>query len=88
MSKYVGLKSLLQEGLSEPEFYSDLSYKFRKIVGKTDFSIQFKKDYCSLQEDRYNLDILWQTACMVVNPIVIDNFASHFNCTMVSRSSD
>ena len=26
----VGLKSLLQQGLSEPEFYGDLVYKFRK----------------------------------------------------------
>ena len=27
----VGLKSLLQQGLSEPEFYGDLVYTFRKI---------------------------------------------------------
>ena len=41
ISKYtVGLK-LLQEGLSEPESYCALVYKFRKIVGKTDFSVQF-----------------------------------------------
>ena len=32
VSKFsVGLKSLLQQGLSEPEFYGDLVYKFRKI---------------------------------------------------------
>ena len=37
------LKSLLQEGLSEPDFYNDLVYKFRKIVGKADFLEQFKK---------------------------------------------
>ena len=44
MSKYnVGLRTLLQEDLSEPEFYGDLVYKFRHIVGKTDFSRQFKK---------------------------------------------
>ena len=34
MSKYnVGLKTLLQEYLSETEFYGDLIYKFRAIVG-------------------------------------------------------
>ena len=27
------LKTLLQQGISEPEFYSDLVYRFRKIVG-------------------------------------------------------
>ena len=35
VSKYnVGLKTLLLQGLSEPEFYGDLVYKFRKINGK------------------------------------------------------
>ena len=44
VSKYnVGLKTLLLEGLSEPEFYGDLVYKFRKIIGKNDFPYHFKK---------------------------------------------
>ena len=29
----VGLKTLLSEGLSEPEFYGDLVYKFKKLIG-------------------------------------------------------
>ena len=34
ISKFqVGLKSLLRQGLSEPEFYGDLVYKLKKIVG-------------------------------------------------------
>ena len=33
---------VLQEGLSELEFYGDLVYKFRKIVDKADFSVQLK----------------------------------------------
>ena len=34
MSKFQdGLKSLLRQGLSEPEFYGDLVYKLKKIVG-------------------------------------------------------
>ena len=28
----VGLKSLLRQGLSEPDFYGDLVYKMKKIV--------------------------------------------------------
>ena len=44
LSKYnVGLKTLLLEGLSEPEFYEDLVFKFRKIIGKNDFPYYFKK---------------------------------------------
>ena len=44
VSKYnVGLKTLLLEGLSEPEFYGDLVYKFKKIIGKNNFPYHFKK---------------------------------------------
>ena len=39
----VGLKTLLLQGLSEPEFYGDLVYKSRKIIGKNDFPYHFKK---------------------------------------------
>ena len=44
ISKFnVGLKTLLREGLSEPEFYGDLVNKFRKLIGRNDFSFQFGK---------------------------------------------
>ena len=44
ISKFnVGLKSLLHQGLSEREFCGDLVYKFKKIMGRTDFSDQFRK---------------------------------------------
>ena len=33
----VGLKSLLRQGLSEPDFYGDLVYKLKKIVGSNNF---------------------------------------------------
>ena len=43
LSKFsVGLKTLLHQGLSEPEFYGDLVYKLKKNVGRADFSDQFK----------------------------------------------
>ena len=35
-------KSLLQQGISEPIFYGDLVYKFKRIVGNPNFSDQFK----------------------------------------------
>ena len=44
ISKFqVGLKSLLRKGLSEPDFYGDLVYKLKKIVGSNNFSAQFIK---------------------------------------------
>ena len=35
-----------------------------------------------------NLNVLQQTACVVVNPITVDNFAFLFNWTLVGRTSD
>ena len=38
ISKFsVALKTLLHEGLSEPEFYSDLVYKLKKLKGRNNF---------------------------------------------------
>ena len=42
--KYIiGLKTLLQQGISEPVFYGDLVYKLKRIAGNPSFSDQFKK---------------------------------------------
>ena len=38
---WVGLKFLLRQWLSEPEFYGDLVYKLKKIVGSNNVSAQF-----------------------------------------------
>ena len=89
VSKYnVGLKGLLLEGLSEPEFYGNLVYKFRKIFGKNDFPYHFKKIIVRYKKIGYNIDVLRQTACLVVNPIMVNSFAYLFNCTTVGRASD
>ena len=65
MSKYnVGLKTLLLQGFSELEFYGDLVSKFRKIIGKTDFSYHFKKIILRYKKIGYNIDVLRQTACL------------------------
>ena len=43
VEKYsVSLKTLLQQGISEIEFDGDLEYRFRKLVGKSNFSGQFR----------------------------------------------
>ena len=88
VTKYnVGLKTLLLEGLSDPEFYGDLVYKFRKIIGKNDFPCHFKKIIVRYKKIGYNLDVLQQTACLVDNPIKVNSFAYLFNCTTVGRAS-
>ena len=36
----------------------------------------------------YNLNVMQQSACLVINPITVDGFAAFFNCTPVDRASD
>ena len=69
---------ILHQGLSEPEFYGDLVYKFKKIMGRTDFSDQFRKITIRHKRIGYNLYVMQQSACLVVNPITVDNFAALF----------
>ena len=89
ISKFqVGLKSLLCQWLSEPEFYADLVCKLKKIVGSNNFSAQFIKIISTYKKIGYNINVLQQTACLVVNPITVGNFAFLFNCTPVGRTSD
>ena len=80
ISKYnVGLKTFLGEGLSEPELYGDLVYNF---------SFQFRKIITRYRRIGYNLNVMQQSASLVFNPIMVDNYAAFFNCTPVGRASD
>ena len=89
VSKYnVGLKTLLLQGLSEPEFYGDLVYKLKKIIGKNDFPYHFKKIVVRYKKIDYNINFMRQTACLVVNPIKVNCFAYLFKCMTVGRTSD
>ena len=69
-------------------FYGDLVYKFKKIRGMTDFSDQFRKIIIRYKRIGYNLNVMRQSACLVINPITVDSYAALFNCTPVDRASD
>ena len=63
VSKYnVGLKTLLLQGLAEPEFYADVVYQFRKIIGLNEFSYHFKQITIRYTKIGYNIDVWRQTA--------------------------
>ena len=47
-------------------------------MGRTDFSDQYRK----------MINVMRQTACLVLNPITVDNIVALFNCTPVDRASD
>ena len=67
MVKYnIGLKALLQQGISVPIFYGDLVNKFKIIVRNPNFRDQFKKNFKRYKKkDGYNLDIMRQSACLL-----------------------
>ena len=83
----IGSKTLLQQGISEPIFYVDLVNKFKRIVGKPNFSYQFKKIIKRYIKVGYNLDVMWQSACLVLNPITVYIYGFLFNCTTVGQVS-
>ena len=35
----------------------------------------------------YNQNVIGQSACLIINPIMADGFAALFNCTSVDRAS-
>ena len=57
-------------------------------MGRTNFSFQFRKIIICHKRIGYDLNFMRQSACLVNNPITVDNFAALFNCTRVDRSSD
>ena len=63
-------------------------YRLNKIVGSNDFSAQFIKMISHYKKIGYKINVLQQTACLVVNPIAVGNFAFLFNCMPAGRTSD
>ena len=57
-----------------------LVYKLKKIVGSNNFSAQFIEIIPHYKKIGYNINVLQQTAYLVVNPITVGNFAFLFNC--------
>ena len=74
--------------VQEPEFYGDLVYKLKKTDGSHNFPAQFIKIISHYKKIGLNINVLKQTACLVVNPITVGNFAFLFNCTPLGRTSN
>ena len=81
-------KTHLQQGILEPVFYGVLVNKFIRIVGKPNFSDQFQNIIKRYEIVGYNMDILQQSACLVVSPITVDIYGFLFNCMTVGQGTD
>ena len=79
---YLLFNSHLHQGLSQPQVYGDLVYRIRKIVAANNFSAQFIKITSHYKKIGYNINVSQQTVWLVVNPIMVGNFAFLFNNTL------
>ena len=90
MFSYVILKFWLNEDLSTSMavgYLRNLKILIRatRFLGRAD---QFRKIIVRYKRIGYNINIMRQSACLVFNPITVNNFASLFNCPPVGRASD
>ena len=64
------------------------SINWGKNVDGADFSDQFSKVIMRYKRIGYNINVIRQSACLFINPITVDSFASLLNSTPVGRVSD
>ena len=70
----------MQQGICNSEFYGDLVYEFKKIIGNPNFFNLFKRIVNRFKRAGYSLDIMRQTtACLVFNPIMVEGYAALFS---------
>ena len=62
-------------------------YGLRKIVGSSGFLAQFIGIVSHCKRIGFNINVLQQTACLVVSQVAVGSFAFLFNCTPVGRTS-
>ena len=69
----ISLKTLLRQGISEPEFYGDLVY-IEKLWENQTFRSNSEKLINRYKRIGYGMDIMRQTAYLVINSIIVDGF--------------
>ena len=87
INKYkCNLKALLTQGISHPDFYGDVIYKLRKIIGHNHFQTLFPKRIKHFLKKGYDPHVLQRTACLVVDSFTVGNHASLFNRAMTKSN--
>ena len=74
---------LIWETLSFNLMYVTACYPVGTTISKT--SSLFT---ALLQHYIYNMDILRQSACLLINPKAVYSYSFHFNCTVVGQASN
>ena len=73
---------------NKQQTYNQVTKTRKTGIGKPNFSDQFKKIVKRYIRVGYNLDIMRQSACLVLNPITVNSYGFLFNCTTVGQASD
>ena len=80
ISKYsCNLKTLILHGIREPEFYGDVIYKLRKLLGHTDFNNKFVYMIRTFIKRGYSKHLLRHTCSMLLHPVRLTQFSNIFN---------
>ena len=58
------------------------------IIGNSNFSDLFKRIVNRFKREGYTLDIMRQTASLVLSPIMVEGYAALLSCTAVVQASD
>ena len=61
-------------------------FKSKRIDGKSNVNVQFKKIIKRYKRVGYNMDIMRQFACLVLNPTMVNSYGFLFNCTTVGQA--
>ena len=51
-------------------------------------NVRFRKMTICHKRIGYDLNVMRQSACLVIKPITVDKITALFNCTPVNRASD
>ena len=79
----IELKNLLQQDISRPIIYGDLVINSNELLGNLILVINLKKIIKLYIKVEYNLDVMRQSACLVLNPVTVYSYGFLFNCTTV-----
>ena len=65
-----------------------LFVNLKELFGKSSFSGQFKRIIKHYKRVGYNMDIIRQSACLVVDPITVYSCGFLFDSTMFGKASN
>ena len=83
-----GLRPFYARAFRNPNFMVTWFTNLRNLKERMIFLFSSEKIITRYRRIGYNLNVMRQSAFLVFNTIMVDNYAAFFNCTPVGRASD